>query len=510
MANSLMKPTVSASDPYTLYHHLLVLFCEEGGNILAGHKSQPAEITQLLTEAAQRLKFKGAAGKDLLIAATGKPKTPQILLVGIGKAAELDADVLRNAGAQAARQARRVGAERVGLVFPARTLAKGGAEGAARALGEGFLLGLYSFRKFKTGEEPTDAGSKVRELFAYPATGSAKEKAGWQQALALAASLARAVNLARDLSNAPANEMTPSKMAEEAQRIARLGGISCKILGREEMRKERMGGVLAVSQGTDTPPKFIVLEYKGAKKKSDPPVVVVGKGITFDTGGISLKPAAGMEEMKHDMSGAAAVIGLFDVLRDLKPKVNVIGLAPCTENMPSGKAYRPGDVVVTRSGKTVEILNTDAEGRMILCDALDYAKKYEPKCIIDLATLTGACVIALGHAAAGLMTNNENLKNALVAAADASGDRAWPLPLYKEYSEAVKSEIADLKNTGGRDAGALTGGAFLKEFVDKKTPWVHLDIAGTAWLTKPSGYFGKGATGYGVRLLAEYLKSVSK
>ncbi len=503
-----MKLIVSGTDPFASYHHLLVIFCLEGESVTAHPKRLPAEAGNALQEAAKRQRFRGATGKELLLPATGLAKTPQILLVGLGKASELDLEGVRVAAAAAARQARRIGAERVGLSFPQALPKKATADLLAHALGEGFLLALYSYNRFKTHEEPEQT-PKVREAIGYCESG-AKDLAVWTGAFKTAEAVCRGANLARDLSNAPSNEMTPAKLAEEAQRVARLGKMSCKVLGREEIRKERMGGVIAVSQGSDQAPRFVVMEYKGSKKKSDPPVVVVGKGVTFDSGGISLKPAAGMEEMKHDMSGAAAVIGLFDALRDLKPRVNVVGLVPCVENMPSGKAYRPGDIVTTRSGKTVEILNTDAEGRMILCDALDFAKKYKPKAIVDLATLTGACVIALGHAAAGLMTNHEGLKNHLLAASERSGERLWPLPLYKEYTEAVKSDVADLKNTGGRDAGALTAAAFLQVFVDKTTPWAHIDIAGTGWITKPQGGLGKGATGFGVRVVAEYLRSISK
>lgn len=502
-----MKLSTSSKDPYSLYHHLLVYLCDEGANPLSSFKGQPSEVSGILTEAVKGQKFTGKLGGEILIPATGASKTPQVLLLGLGKGADIKAVAVQKAAAAAAAQARKVGAERVGIVV-ADGLGKGLSDADfSQALAEGFVLGSYEYRKFKTGNDEEGPAGKVREVICYVGGGAAAAKA-WNAGLDTGGAVARGVNVARDLSNAPGNDVTPVKMAQEAQRIAKLGKMTCKVLGPVEVKKEKMGGVIAVSQGSDQPPRVAILEYKGSKKKAEAPIVIVGKGITFDSGGISLKPAPAMDEMKHDMSGAAAVLGLFDALRDLKPKCNVVGIIACAENMPSGKAYRPGDVVKTRSGKTVEILNTDAEGRMVLCDALDYAKNYKPKAIIDLATLTGACVIALGDAAAGLMGNDDKLKDALVAAGTESGERVWPMPLFEDYTEQIKSSIADIKNVGGREAGSLTAGAFLQQFVDEKTPWAHLDIAGTAWTTKPKGLFKKGATGFGVRILANYLATM--
>lgn len=498
-----MKLSTSSKDPYSLYHHLLVYLCDEGASPLSSFKGQPDDVSAILSEAVKGQKFTGKTGAEVLVPATGASKTPQVLVLGLGKAGDLKSSVVEKAAAAAASQARKTNAERVGIIV-SDGLKKGLDDGAfAQAVAEGFVLGSYEYRKFKTTDDDGPAG-KIREVICYVSGGASVTKA-WNAGLDSGGAVARGTNVARDLSNAPGNEMTPVKMAQEAQRIAKLGKMTCKVLGPAEVKKEKMGGVIAVSQGSDQPPRVAILEYKGSRKKTEAPIVVVGKGITFDSGGISLKPAQAMDEMKHDMSGAAAVLGLFDALRDLKPKCNVVGIIGCAENMPSGKAYRPGDIVKTRSGKTVEILNTDAEGRMVLCDVLDYAKNYKPKAIIDLATLTGACVIALGDAAAALMGNDEKLKDAIAEAGNATGERVWPMPLYDDYTEQIKSQIADIKNVGGREAGSLTAGAFLQQFVDPKTSWAHLDIAGTAWTTKPKGLFGKGATGFGVRLLASYL-----
>jgi leucyl aminopeptidase len=275
----------------------------------------------------------------------------------------------------------------------------------------------------------------------------------------------------------------------------------------EEIERLGMNGLRFVGKGSVQPPRFVVMEYNGAEKGKRP-VVIVGKGITFDSGGISLKPREGMEQMKDDMAGAAAVIGTMQAVATLKLPVNLVGLVPAAENMPDGRSYKPGDVVVTMSGKTVEINNTDAEGRMVLCDALHYAQRYRPKALIDLATLTGACLVALGTQASGIMGNDQGLHEALKRAGQTTGERVWELPLWDEYGEAMKSDIADMKNSGGAHAGTITAAWFLKQFVGK-AKWAHLDIAGTAWEEKGKHYLPKGATGVGVRLLVEYLRGLS-
>jgi leucyl aminopeptidase len=315
------------------------------------------------------------------------------------------------------------------------------------------------------------------------------------------AAVASGVDVARECANRPANHATPSFLAEQARDLARQHGFQVQVLGQAAVKKLGMGSFMAVAQGSDEPLKFIVLQYRGAAK-SQAPVVLVGKGITFDTGGISIKPAPEMDEMKFDMSGAASVLGTFKALGELKPRVNVVGLIPACENMPSGKAIKPGDVVKSMSGQTIEILNTDAEGRLILCDALTYAERFKPAAVIDIATLTGACVIALGHHHSGLFTPDDELAEDLLQAAKRALDPAWRMPVDEEYAEALKSNFADVGNVGGRAGGAVIAAMFLKKFTARYR-WAHLDIAGTAWKSGAQ----KGATGRPVALLTHYILS---
>ncbi|MDO9393981.1 MAG: leucyl aminopeptidase, partial [Methylotenera sp.] len=320
-------------------------------------------------------------------------------------------------------------------------------------------------------------------------------KAGLADGLALASG----VSFAKDLGNLPPNVCTPTYLAEQAQTLGKKHDFKVKILEREELKKLGMGSFLAVSQGSEEPPKFIIMQHlKG--KKDQKPVVLVGKGITFDTGGISLKPGAEMDEMKYDMCGAASVLGTFKTISEMDLALNVIGIIPTCENMPDGRATRPGDVLTSMSGLTIEVLNTDAEGRLILCDALTYAERFEPSAVVDVATLTGACVIALGHHATGLFSNNDDLANELLKAGEASLDRAWHMPMWDDYQPLLDSNFADIANIGGRAAGSITAACFLSRFA-KKYDWAHLDIAGTAWKSGKE----KGGTGRPVPLLTEFL-----
>jgi leucyl aminopeptidase len=309
------------------------------------------------------------------------------------------------------------------------------------------------------------------------------------------------MNLARDLGNLPANVCTPTYLGERAQALAKELGFSCQVLDRPQLEELKMGSFLSVTNGSDQPPKFIVLEYNGAGKKQKP-LVLVGKGITFDTGGISLKPGLDMDHMKFDMCGAASVIGTFRAIAELKPRLNLVGLVAACENMPSGRATKPGDIVRSMSGQTIEVLNTDAEGRLILCDALTYAERYEPAAVVDIATLTGAMVVALGHIACGVFSNSDGLGRALVSAGEEAFDRAWQMPLWDDYGDSLNSNFADFANIGNRAAGSITAAAFLSKFT-KKYDWAHLDIAGIAWKEGKD----KGATGRPVPLLATWLLS---
>jgi leucyl aminopeptidase len=320
-----------------------------------------------------------------------------------------------------------------------------------------------------------------------------------QGAFARAKAAAAGIEFARELGNLPANHATPTRLGEEAKKLAKAHGFGCQVLGPKEIAKLGMGSFMAVAQGSEEPARFIVIEYKGAPA-SEPPVVLVGKGITFDTGGISIKPAAEMDEMKFDMSGAGSVLGTFRAIAEAKPKLNVIGLIPTCENMPDGRAIKPGDIVKTMNGQTVEILNTDAEGRLILCDALAYAERYKPAAVVDIATLTGACVIALGGVRSGLFSTDDALARELKTAGDTALDLCWRMPLDDEYGEGLKSNFADVANVAGRAGGAITAAKFLQRFASKY-PWAHLDVAGTAHKGGPQ----KGSTGRPVGLLFQFL-----
>jgi leucyl aminopeptidase len=316
---------------------------------------------------------------------------------------------------------------------------------------------------------------------------------------AAAKAAANGIEFARELGNLPPNVATPTRLGEEAKKLAKAHGLQCEVLGPKEIAKLGMGSFLAVAQGSEQPPRFIVLTYQGAAA-GDAPIVLVGKGITFDSGGISIKPSQDMDEMKFDMGGAASVLGTFRALGELKPPINVIGLVPTCENMPDGRAVKPGDIVTSLSGQTIEILNTDAEGRLILCDALTYAERFKPRAVIDIATLTGACVVALGHVRSGLFASDDDLAQALLDAGDAALDPCWRLPLDDEYAEGLKSNFADVANVAGRAGGAVNAAKFLQRFAGKY-PWAHLDVAGTAWKSGAA----KGSTGRPVGLLLEFL-----
>ena len=354
---------------------------------------------------------------------------------------------------------------------------------------------MYRFDRMKS--KPEETSKQLRKLtLAVPRRG---ELAMGEAAAARGQAVAAGMKLTRDLGNLPGNICTPSYLAEQARAMAEEMGIGIQILERAAIEKLGMGSFLSVARGSDEPPRFIVLEYRGGEKKQKP-VVLVGKGITFDSGGISLKPGAEMDEMKYDMCGAASVLGAMRAAAELKLPLNVVGLIPTCENMPSGRANKPGDVVTSLSGQTIEVLNTDAEGRLILCDALTYAERFEPACVVDIATLTGACIIALGHVASGLLANHDGLARELLHAGDEACDRCWQLPLWDDYAEQLKSNFADMANIGGRPAGTITAAAFLAKFA-QKYDWAHLDIAGTAWKSGKD----KGGTGRPVPLLVHFL-----
>ncbi|MGC8900657.1 MAG: leucyl aminopeptidase [bacterium] len=402
-------------------------------------------------------------------------------------------------GANAIREVEAIGGKNIAVIMPASENIT--TDESAKALTEGIILGSYTYDELKTSDKnkSIDADTFV---YLYTYDNSKID----QKSIDQAKMIAEATNQARKLSDTPSNLMTPTIFANIVTNMAKKEGIRTKVFDKPALEKMGWNAFLGVARGSHEPPKVIVLEYNGSKKTSK--YAIVGKGITFDSGGISIKPSSGMEEMKFDMAGAAAVAMTTILAARLRIPVNLVAVIPLTENMPGGRAQKPGDVIKTLSGKTVEIISTDAEGRLILADALYYAAKtFKPEYIVDLATLTGACVVALGNEASGIMGNEDTLIDKLISAGEKSGDRLWKLPLWDEYKELLKSDVADIKNSGSRWAGTIQGGIFLKEFVDN-TKWAHIDIAGTAYLEKPKGYFKKGATGAGVRLLIKFFEGL--
>lgn len=457
-------------------------------------------ITQLIAEG----EIKGKLNEMTLIHTLGKIPAKRVIVAGLGKQEELTADKVRKVMAEACRFSRKLGAKKVATI--AHGAGAGGIERekAAQMVAEGSILGLYVFNKHKTNE--TRAKEEIEELLLVERDESKIPLL--QQGCAQGEVIAEAVNFARDLINEPANFMTPSDLAEIARKVAAEHGLECTILEKEQMAELGMGALLAVAQGSAQPPKFIILQYNGGES-SAAGMGFIGKGITFDSGGISLKPGEDMGDMKTDMAGGATVIAALRAIARLKPKVNVTALVPATENLPSGSALKPGDVIKAMNGKTIEIISSDAEGRLILADALCYATKSGLSPLIDVATLTGACRVALGDVCSGVFSNNQELANKVIQAGAEVGECLWQLPTYEEYKEQNKSEVADIKNVGGRYGGAITAALFLSEFVGD-TPWVHLDIAGTVRSDKERGYLVKGATGVAVRTLVHLALSLSQ
>ena len=443
--------------------------------------------------------FTGKQNKTRIIHTLGKMPAERIVLVGLGKKKDLTMERIRQGAGSAIQSMRDTGIK----VCTSLLHLLGDDNGYILAAVEGAVLGGYTFNHYKSKRDESDGIEEVRLLFP-----DATHLVEIEKVVTEARTLCEAVLFVRDLVSQPGNVSTPIYLAEKAMEMSAKLGISCQVMEREEMERLGMESLLAVAKGSRQPPRFIILEYMAAGVTVRP-TVLVGKGITFDSGGISLKPREGMEKMKDDMAGGAAVMGTLMATAALKLPVNLVGLVPAAENLPGGAAYKPGDVIKSMSGQTIEIVNTDAEGRMVLCDALHYAQRYKPAVIIDLATLTGACVVALGSFASGMMGNDENLKKAIRSAADKCGERVWELPLWEEYGELMKSDIADMKNAGGPEAGTISAAWFLQNYVGK-SKWVHLDIAGTAWIEKDRPYMPKGATGIGVRLLVEYLRGVAK
>ena len=447
--------------------------------------------------------FGGARDETSLIYLPGASGA-RLLLVGLGKPEETPAQrevaartAIRRAAAVAARRAKALGTGAVAFAVPAAL--RGGLAPAdfAQVAAEGAGQGAWQFDELKSPN-----GERKPPVTSIAVVVDAGEEAAARPGFEIGQAVAEGQALARRLQFLPPNTCTPAYLGEVAQQLGGTYGFTVTVLDREQMRKEGMGAALAVAQGSQTEPRFIVLEYRGAGDAA--PVALIGKGVTFDTGGISIKPAAQMEEMKYDMSGAAAVLGAFEALGRLKPRLNAIGAIPSADNMPGGAAYRPADVVKSHSGKTIEIVNTDAEGRLLLADALSYVRRFKPAAVLDAATLTGAAVIVLGHAASAIMGSDEALVEEVRRAGDRAGERVWPLPMYDDYRDLIKSDIADMKNSGGRPAGTITAGWFLREFADGY-PWVHIDVAGTAYTDADSPPLAKGPAAVPTRLFVEFL-----
>jgi leucyl aminopeptidase len=445
--------------------------------------------------------FAGKAAQQLLVYPDRRRRVRRVLLLGMGEAKSIDVEALRSAAGTAVSRAAGARSTRVALVVPA--LGAGSDPESFQALAEGAVLGGYRFDAYR--EKSDESASRVSAVTLLLARG--QNLSASRAAARRGVVIAESQNTARELSNLPPNVLSPEQLAKEARTVARDAGLAVRVLDVPELERRKMGAILAVGGGSSRPPRLIALEYAPRNAKKDRPFCIVGKGITFDSGGISIKPALGMDEMKHDMSGAATVIGVLRACALLELPIRVVGVIGAAENLPSSTAYRPGDIVNSAAGKTIEVLNTDAEGRVVLADALHFAKtEFDPVAIVDLATLTGACVVALGRWASGLFGSHKGLIEAIRAAGEKTGELAWPMPLLDGHKREIKSEVADIKNTGGRNAGASTAAAFLAAFVGD-TPWVHLDIAGTAWTTSAQcGYQPRGATGVGVRMLVEVLR----
>lgn len=442
-----------------------------------------AELSELIRRVFVK-EFHGKKNECLLVPAPAGIKPERIFFIGLGKKDALSLETVRQAGGKAGVFLRDAGIKK--LALSTRGISSHTAPPAVFV--EGCLLGIYRFQKYLREKKETTI-ERITIL-----TKTSKELEG---ALHWTKALSYSVNFARDLINTPANDMTPAQLAGAALSL-RSNALSVKILGEKEAKKLGMGAFLSVAQGSNQPSKFIILDYKGSKRN---PIVLIGKSITFDSGGISLKPADGMEKMKYDMAGGAAVLGVLKAISSVGIPDHVIGILPATENLPGGSASRPGDVVRAMNGKSIEIISTDAEGRMTIADAICFSARYKPRAIIDIATLTGACAIAFGNCAIAMMGTDRKLLDALKTAGEKTGERVWEMPIFEECEDYLKSDVADLKNTGGKGGSLISSAYFISRFAGE-TPWVHLDIAGTAWTEKERPYLPKGASGIGVRLLS--------
>ncbi len=498
---------IDRGSPASVSTPLLVLLIFERDSDPAGAAAEvDARFGGHVSRALAGNDFRGRRDDTLVLYPTSdEPGPERLLLVGVGKREDFTLESLRRAVGVAVRRAEAMGVVEISLALRSVDALSEhmGSYFAARGAAEAAVLASWSFRDLKTGEDEARPAGPVRTLRIL--ADSDDEADALRRGAEHGEVVARAENRARDLAVRPGNMATPTFLADTALRLGQELGFEVKVLDRDAIFEEGMHALLAVAQGSAEPPRFIVMEYHGGEK-GEAPLVLVGKGVTFDAGGISIKPADKMEEMKYDMGGAAAVIAALSGIAELELPVNVVGLVPSAENLPSGSAVKPGDVIASHAGKTIEVINTDAEGRLLLADALSYARRYEPAAVVDAATLTGAVIVALGHHAIGLMGNDGGLMDELRAAGQRVGERCWPLPLWDEYRRQLDSDVADIRNTGGRPAGSLTAGWFLKEFAGPG-PWAHLDVAGTAWRDDPDPPLRKGPTGVPTRLFIEWVRA---
>ena len=479
---------------------LLVIGVFENEQDFSQSKELDPSVLTYIKEAIDNKDFRGTFGTSILVYTLGKGPMKKILALGLGKREKFTDEMARICAGKAAQKARELGTKEFSILQFSNL-----DEGLIEAMTEGLALALYSFDKYKVVDKDAQKIESVTVLIN-------SDSPRFQMIAERGSHVAEAVNFARDLGNLPPNDCPPAHLASVALSLASEYGMKARIVDRYELETMGMGGIVAVGKGSNNPPKLIILEYGGASADARP-YLLVGKAVTFDTGGISIKPGEKMDEMKFDKCGGCDVLAILRAVASMKLAVNVVGIVPSAENMPSSTSYRPGDIVRMYNGKTVEVLNTDAEGRMILADALAYGiATYNPKAVIDLATLTGAAIIALGSNVAALIGNNKQLTDRVRRMAEKSGERMWDLPLYDEFHEQIKSSYADIKNIGGRPGGAITAAAFLSNFVNG-VPWVHMDIAGTAWTqdgTYERSYNPKGATGFGIRTLVKLLMEEKK
>lgn len=498
-----MDIQVRAGDLHAAETEALVIYLFEDSQPDGAAQALDSALSGAIGELIGGGDMAGKAGQVAVLYPRGAVKARRVVVVGLGPAEAFTADQARRAAAQGMQKARELKATTAAAMIPVGGL---GLATAAEAAAEGALLGLYSYHGQKT-KAPDAPLPETLTLCVSPAD-VADAEAGVRAGVVIAES----TWLTRDLVNLPPNICTPAYLGQAAAEMAREAGLKVEVLERRQIEALNMGALLGVAQGSDTPPRFIILEHNAARAEELDTIVLVGKGVTFDTGGYSIKTTEGMVGMKSDMAGAAAVIGAMRALGRLDVPLHVVGLAPAVDNMISGHAYRPQEVLTASNGVTIEIISTDAEGRLILADALAFAARYQPAAVVDIATLTGACVVALGAVAAGLFSTDDRLRDALLAAAEYTGERVWPLPLFPEYDKLIESQTADIKNSGGRVGGAATAAAFLRHFVDYPA-WAHLDIAGMAGIesmaagSNGSAYVpAKGATGFGVRLLVDLVR----